>query len=73
MADTPKIEVHLVLSGKRWGGVGEPSAAPVPPAVTNAIFAATGKRIRSLPISDTDFSSDASSICLLLVVTSVPV
>ena len=55
MADTPKIDVHLVLSrGKRWGGVGEPSAAAVSPAVTNAIFAATGKRIRSLPISDTD-------------------
>jgi isoquinoline 1-oxidoreductase beta subunit len=60
MADTPKIEAHLSLTGgKKWGGVGEPGAAPIAPAVTNAIFAATGKRIRRLPISDTDMSGHA--------------
>jgi isoquinoline 1-oxidoreductase beta subunit len=51
LRDAPRIEVHLALTGARkWGGVGEPGTAVVGPALTNAIFAATGKRIRRLPI-----------------------
>ena len=51
MKDAPAIEVHLALTGgKKWGGVGEPSTAVIPAAVTNAIFAATGKRVRTLPL-----------------------
>jgi isoquinoline 1-oxidoreductase subunit beta len=57
LAEAPRIDVHLVPSGGDvWGGAGEPGVPPVAPAVTNAIFAATGKRIRTLPIVDTDLT-----------------
>lgn len=46
----PKVEVMLVPSGGFWGGVGEPGVSVIAPALCNAIFAATGKRIRSLPL-----------------------
>jgi isoquinoline 1-oxidoreductase subunit beta len=50
MAEMPRIEVHIVPSTEAQGGVGEPGTPPIAPAVCNAIFALTGKRIRRLPI-----------------------
>jgi len=50
MAEAPVIEVHLVNSGGQLGGVGEAGLPAVAPAVANALFAATGKRARSLPL-----------------------
>src|ERR1700689_893694 len=57
LAEAPKIDVHLIPSGgKVWGGAGEPPNPPIPGAVANSIFAATGKRIRTLPVMDHDLS-----------------
>ena len=48
--EAPAIEVHIVQSQQPPGGIGETGTSAVAPAVTNAIFAATGKRLRKLPI-----------------------
>jgi CO/xanthine dehydrogenase Mo-binding subunit len=48
--ETPIIEVHIIESHEAPGGIGEPGTVGIAPAITNAIFAATGKRIRKLPI-----------------------
>jgi isoquinoline 1-oxidoreductase beta subunit len=50
LADMPVVETYIVASTDEPGGVGEPGTPPIAPAVCNAIFAATGKRIRTLPI-----------------------
>ncbi|NOQ93012.1 MAG: molybdopterin-dependent oxidoreductase [Methylophaga sp.] len=56
MNEMPHIDVHIVDSNEAPSGVGEPGVPPIAPAVCNAIFMATGKRIRSLPISLHDLS-----------------
>jgi isoquinoline 1-oxidoreductase subunit beta len=50
MNEAPTIDVHLLKNAERPGGVGEPGTSAVMPAVANAVFAATGRRIRKLPL-----------------------
>jgi isoquinoline 1-oxidoreductase beta subunit len=57
MHEVPKIEVHLTPSEEKPGGVGEPGTPPTAPALANALFQLTGKRIRTLPLSLHTFSA----------------
>ena len=59
MNEAPAIEVHIVQSSEPPGGMGEPGTSAIVPAVTNAIFAATGKRLRKLPIDTTALKQPA--------------
>ena len=57
IAEMPKVEVLVMPSGGFWGGVGEPTIAVAAPAVLNAIYAATGKRVRRIPLKNTNLRS----------------
>ena len=54
--EMPRIDVHIVETENNPGGIGEASVPPLAPAVANAIFAATGKRMRRLPIRPEDLA-----------------
>ena len=56
MRETPKIEVHVTMSKEDPTGIGEPGLPVIAPAICNAVFAATGKRLRRLPIKSEDLA-----------------
>ncbi|MEE4110298.1 MAG: molybdopterin cofactor-binding domain-containing protein, partial [Halieaceae bacterium] len=56
MDETPPVETHIINSMEAWGGAGEPGTPGVAPALVNAVFDATGVRVRELPLAKQDFS-----------------
>jgi isoquinoline 1-oxidoreductase beta subunit len=59
MDEMPEVEAAIVPSGGFWGGVGEPTIAVAAPSVLNAIYKATGKRVRELPLMNTELKKGA--------------
>jgi len=57
MDEMPVVEVYIVPSDKKSSGIGEMGVPPVPPAIANAVYAATGKRIRHIPIKPEDLKA----------------
>jgi CO/xanthine dehydrogenase Mo-binding subunit len=57
ISEMPKVEVHIMKSSAAPGGIGEPGLPALAPALTGAIFAATGKRIRKLPIDPAELKT----------------
>jgi len=66
MSDAPAIETHIINSGADWGGAGEPGTPPIASALTNAIFNATGNRIRQLPIKNVDLQAARESTATMV-------
>jgi isoquinoline 1-oxidoreductase beta subunit len=59
MNEAPVIEIHLVDSAEPPGGMGEPGTSAIVPAVANAIYAATGKRLRKMPVDSAELKQQA--------------
>jgi isoquinoline 1-oxidoreductase beta subunit len=59
MDDAPSIDVEIISSNNRIGGAGEPGTPPIAPALVNAIYKASGQRIRNLPIGNQRFNIKA--------------
>ena len=57
LAEMPDVETIVMPSGGSWGGVGEPTIAVAAPAVLNAVFAASGQRLRNFPLGGTTLTS----------------
>jgi isoquinoline 1-oxidoreductase beta subunit len=69
--ETPQIDVHLVKSTEAPGGIGEPGTSCLMPALTNAVYAATAKRIRKLPVATQLRGVGGSAKATLLEVNKV--
>ena len=57
MNEMPVVEVYIIESDERPTGIGEMGVPPIAPAVANAVFAATGKRVRHIPIRPEDLNA----------------
>jgi isoquinoline 1-oxidoreductase beta subunit len=58
MREAPEVETYIINSGEKTGGAGEPGTPAIAPALVNAIFDATGRRIRELPVKLHDLTRD---------------